>query len=160
VPPVCKLCRHPDLETANAELLRGESFRNIAKRFGTSAAAAFRHKREHLPGAIVRAKAEREETHGDELAEQLSAIRKAAWDAKAAAEKDGDTRTVLAALKVLLEHADLATRVAERRSVSIPLTEHPEYLQLKKILGIALRPLEGETCTCVTRVVKALQELA
>jgi hypothetical protein len=105
--------------------------RTIETQYGPSRSAIRRH-RPHITETLILAKAIGDEAHGDELGEQLSEIRRFAWQARAAAERDRDWRACLAALKVLLDHADLALRVAEKRIPS--LTDSPEWLALSERL--------------------------
>lgn len=44
MPRTCLACSSPEREAIDKALATGESFRNIAKRFGTSSSAVFRHK--------------------------------------------------------------------------------------------------------------------
>jgi hypothetical protein len=48
VPRFCSICSHPKLAEI-AALLRREAYRSVAKRFGASAPAVYRHQKEHLP---------------------------------------------------------------------------------------------------------------
>jgi len=48
MPRACSICTHPDREAIDTALTRGDAFRNIAPRFGTSVTALHRHKHEHL----------------------------------------------------------------------------------------------------------------
>jgi hypothetical protein len=59
MPRTCTICKHPDREPIERALLAGESYRNIAARFGTSASALVRHRADHLPASLVRAQAPR-----------------------------------------------------------------------------------------------------
>jgi hypothetical protein len=52
MPRTCTLCCHAEREDAERALLAGESYRNIAARFGCSTSALVRH-REHLKSSLV-----------------------------------------------------------------------------------------------------------
>ena len=54
----------------------GETFRNIARRFGTSRAALFRHKRTDLPATLVKATEIAEVAEADTLLERLKSLNK------------------------------------------------------------------------------------
>ncbi len=69
----CTICRHPDREPIERALLTGESLRNIAQRTGTSAAALFRHKRNHLPGTLAQAHLAGEVDRADSLLDDVGA---------------------------------------------------------------------------------------
>lgn len=54
---VCTICRSQQRPEIDAALVAGDSLRGVAKRFGVSAAAVFRHKRDHLASRIAKAQA-------------------------------------------------------------------------------------------------------
>ena len=54
--------------------MTGEPFRNIAKRYGTSPTALFRHKQTDIPATLVKAKQAEEEVRAETLFERLRAI--------------------------------------------------------------------------------------
>jgi hypothetical protein len=54
MPPVCRVCIHPEHTEIDQQLVSGTSLRNIAKQFGTSATGLHRH-RKHLPSRLVKA---------------------------------------------------------------------------------------------------------
>lgn len=54
MPRACSVCNHPKKREIDAALVSGDSYRNVAKRFGISATAAFRHQ-EHIGKALVKA---------------------------------------------------------------------------------------------------------
>lgn len=56
----CSICTHREAEQINAALVENESLRNIAKRFGISAAAVFRHKAEHISETMAKAQGAKE----------------------------------------------------------------------------------------------------
>jgi len=49
MPRFCTICSHPKLAEIDAALLRREAYRSVAKRFGASESAVYRHLKEHLP---------------------------------------------------------------------------------------------------------------
>jgi hypothetical protein len=48
MPRPCSICTHPQHQVIDQALTAGETFRNMAPRFGTSVTALHRHKHEHL----------------------------------------------------------------------------------------------------------------
>ncbi len=50
----CTICGHAQREEIDRALVRGESLRVLAKCYGTSHAALFRHKRDHIPAELAR----------------------------------------------------------------------------------------------------------
>lgn len=74
MPQVCTICRHARRDEIDRALLDGDSFRNIAQRFGTSATALFRRKRRDLPAALVKAKGASEAFRAETLLDRLKAL--------------------------------------------------------------------------------------
>jgi hypothetical protein len=146
MPRPCSVCRRTDRGSIEAALLGGESLRNIAERFGTSPPTLLRH-REHVSTSLACAKARREEDLGDELATELGEIRRAAWAAKDLAEKTGDVRAVLGALKLLLEHAEVAARAAETSAGELAFLKTPTWRQIKEdVCRVVLEEVGPEGC--------------
>lgn len=113
MPRVCGVCRHPTRDEIDAALLEGrESFRNLAKRIGTSPAAVFRHRAAHLPAKLVKAEEAREAASADTLAAKLVAIEGEARRLGQKAEEAGDTRTALMAVRELVRLIELAARIS------------------------------------------------
>ncbi len=56
MPKPCSICHHPERKAIEKALLDTEAgHRKVAKRFGVSASALFRHRQNHLPKLIARA---------------------------------------------------------------------------------------------------------
>ena len=49
VPRRCTVCDHPEGHGIDEVLVTGTPYRSVAKRFGLSESAVYRHKGEHLP---------------------------------------------------------------------------------------------------------------
>lgn len=71
MPRTCTLCNHARRDELDRALLGGASFRHIAAQFGTSTSALQRHKAEHLPKALVKAKAAGEVFRAESLLDYL-----------------------------------------------------------------------------------------
>src|SRR5262245_18122266 len=56
MPQTCTICRHPERQPIEEALLSGASFRNIAKHYGTSPSALFRHRNGCVAGDLAPAK--------------------------------------------------------------------------------------------------------
>ncbi len=98
----CTICTHPDLETIDNELLAGTSYRDLAKRFGVGVSSVFRHRRYHLTALIAKALEAREVrdlNHGDDMLSQLEFLNTKTLRILADAEKAGDRRGALAAIR-------------------------------------------------------------
>ena len=119
MPQVCGVCRLPNRHQAEEALLAGEPLRNVAKRFGTSSTALYRHKEAHLPAKLIKAAESREIDSAESLTAKLQAIETEARRLGQKAEKAGDTRTALVAIRELVRLIELAARIqAARQQVS------------------------------------------
>lgn len=74
MPPTCTICRHEKREEIDQALLEGTPFRNIAKRYGTSTTALFRHRKTDIPTALMKAKEVKEVRNADTLLERLKSL--------------------------------------------------------------------------------------
>ena len=95
----CTVCIHPAREEIDKALLDGGPYRRIAGRFGASPSAVYRHKKDHLPKALIKAAEVREVQHGDDLLDQLRGLQERAVRILGQAEAAGDLRTALAAVR-------------------------------------------------------------
>jgi hypothetical protein len=50
------VCDHPERHSIDEALVSGTPYRSVAKRFGLSESAVYRHKAEHLPAHLLKAK--------------------------------------------------------------------------------------------------------
>jgi hypothetical protein len=64
----CRICSHPQLRAINERLINGESMRNISEDFGMAESSVFRHKRDHLPKALMKAMDKLKEKENTDLA--------------------------------------------------------------------------------------------
>lgn len=98
MPPTCTVCRSVQRQEIEEALLAGEPLRNIAKRTGTSPATLLRH-RPHIAAAVVR---RAEESDRDRAADLLAKARDLEREARRLglkAERDGDVRAALLAVR-------------------------------------------------------------
>jgi hypothetical protein len=98
MPRTCRACKSSQRQEIDAAIVAGTSFRNIAKRFGTTAGAVFRHKT-HAAQAIVKASERREEQIGDNMLDQMRRAQRKAWALLDKAEAEGDVRGAIVALR-------------------------------------------------------------
>jgi hypothetical protein len=107
----CTVCSHPRVSEINQALLGNEAYRIIAKRFGASASAMYRHQQEHLPRALVRAKDVAEVLSADNLLARVGELEGDARRIAAAAEASGDLRVALAGIRELVRITELLARL-------------------------------------------------
>ena len=91
MPQTCSVCRHPEQNKIDQALLTGEAYRGIAKRFAASPAAVFRHGKEHVPKALVKAREAETEVQAETLFQRLRAL-------------NGETQAILRAARESQNH--------------------------------------------------------
>jgi hypothetical protein len=97
MPRRCTLCEHPERHSIDETLVTGAPYRSVAKRFRLSESAVYRHKTEHLPAYLLKAREIEEAARADNLLAQVRHLQTHALDILERAEKAGDSRTALAA---------------------------------------------------------------
>jgi hypothetical protein len=136
------VCDHSERHNIDGALVSGAPYRSVAKRFELSESAVYRHKTEHLPAHLLKAREVEEMAHADDLLEQVRHLQAHALDILARAEKAGDLRTALAAISQARGNLELLGRLAgelDERPV-VNLTVSPEWLELRAVIVGALEP--------------------
>jgi hypothetical protein len=142
MPRRCTVCDHPERHGIDEALVSGGSYRSVAKRFRLSESAVYRHKAEHLPAHLLKARAVEEAARADDLLEQVRHLQAHALDILERAEKTGDLRAALAAISQARGNLELLGELAgeldERPVVNPNLS--PEWLELRAVIVGALEP--------------------
>lgn len=103
MPRPCSICEHPNHEEIDQELLGGGVYRDIARRYRVSKDATFRHKKDHLPIAMVEAKVLGQERYADDLVAQVLKLQQKAERILESAEAEGKPLVALTAVRELRE---------------------------------------------------------
>jgi transposase-like protein len=142
MPRRCTVCDHPQRHGIDKALVTGAPYRSVAKRFGLSDSAVYRHKTEHLPTHLLKAREAEEVAQADDLLEQVRNLQTHALDILDRAEKAGDLRTALAAISQARGNLELLGKLAgeldERPVVNLNIS--PEWLELRAMIIGALEP--------------------
>jgi hypothetical protein len=142
MPRRCTVCDHPEKHSIDATLVTGAPYRSVAKRFELSESAVYRHKTEHLPAHLLKAREVEEAARADDLLEQVRHLQGHALDILERAEKAGDLRTALAAITQARGNLELLGKLAgeldERPVVNLNIS--PEWLELRAVIVGALEP--------------------
>jgi transposase-like protein len=137
MPRRCTVCDHPERHSIDEALVSGAPYRSVAKRFGLSESAVFRHKSEHLPAHLLKAKEVEEVAQADDLLEQVRNLQAHALHILERAEKAGDLRTALAAISQARGNLELLGKLAgeldERPQVNLNIS--PQWLELRAVIG-------------------------
>ena len=101
MPRVCSVCTHPARAEIDLALIEEEALRDIARRFAISKDAAARHKDLHLAAAMVVAKESVDIAHAETLLDKVRVLEEHAREIGRRAEKAGDLRVALSAVREL-----------------------------------------------------------
>ena len=113
MPRSCSICAHTNREAIDLAIVEGTaSFRDIARQFSLSKDGVARHKAEHLPPVLVSAAAAKEVARGDTLLDKVRALEVQARGIAERAEKAGDLRMTLAAVRELARIVELQGKLA------------------------------------------------
>jgi hypothetical protein len=142
MPRRCTVCDHPQRHSIDETLVTGASYRSVAKRFELSESSVYRHKTEHLPVHLLKAREVREAARADDLLEQVRHLQTHALDILERAEEAGDLRTALAAISQARGNLELLGKLAgelDERPV-VNLNVSAEWLELRAMILGALEP--------------------
>jgi hypothetical protein len=142
MPRRCTVCDHPQRRSIDESLVTGAPYRSVAKQFRLSESAVYRHKSEHLPAHLLKAREVEEAARADDLLDQVRDLQAHALDILERAEKAGDLRTALAAISQARGNLELLGKLAgeldERPQVNLNVS--PEWLELRAVIVGALEP--------------------
>ena len=142
MPRTCTVCTHSERAQIEAALVAGTALRTIADQNGVSKTALIRHKAEHVPRALAKAHEAREKAQADDLLLQVRALQGSALRILVRAERDGDGRTALAAIREARGNLELLAKLLgeldERPQINILVA--PEWLAVRAAMLAALAP--------------------
>jgi hypothetical protein len=142
VPRRCTVCDHPERHSSDETLVDGALYRSVARRFGRSESSVYRHKTEHLPANLLKAKEVEEVAQADDLLEQVRHLQANVLDILEHAEKVGDSRTALAAISQARGNLEVLGKLAgelDERPV-VNLNVSPEWLERRTVIIGTLEP--------------------
>jgi hypothetical protein len=142
MPRRCTVCDHPERHSIDEALVTGAPYRSVAKRFELSESAVYRHKADHLPAHLLKAREVEQAASADDLLEQVRNLQAHALDILERAEKAGDLRTALAAISQARGNLELLGKLAgelDERPV-VNLNVSAEWLELRAVIVGALKP--------------------
>jgi hypothetical protein len=138
----CTVCEHPDAVAINEALvLERKSNRAITRQYGLSKDAVRRH-REHIPQLLVKAHEAEQMAEADKLLTDIRRRQARTLLMLQKAEKSGDLRTALAAVREARNNiallAELRGQLDRRPVVNLMLSA--EWLELRALIVGALEP--------------------
>jgi hypothetical protein len=142
MPRRCTVCDHLQRHSIDEALVSGAPYRSVAKQFELSESAVYRHKTEHLPAQLLKAREAEDVAQADDLLDQVRTLQNHALDILERAEKAGDLRTALGAISQARGNLELLGKLAgelDERPVTNVLIS-PEWLELRAVIVRALEP--------------------
>ena len=140
MPRVCTVCSHPDRPAVDQALINHKPYRDIAGRFSLGKNALLRHHDDHLPQTLAQAKAAEEAAQADDLLTELKSLRDRTYTLLEQAEKAGDIKAALAAIREVRATLELLGEMAGKldRKPTVNLLLAPEWLAVRAALLTAL----------------------
>ena len=142
MPRKCSICTHDDRDAMDAALVRGEANRRIASRFGVCEAAVRRHKADHIPNTLLKAEEAEDIARADDLLSQLRALQGRALGILEKAERGGDYRAALSAIREARGCLELLAKLAGelQSGTDLRVVVAPDWIHLRGQVLESLRP--------------------
>jgi len=142
MPRTCTICRHLQRAEIDRALIEHRPYRAIARQFSASKDALIRHHDNHLPAALVKAKAAMEVADANKILEQVQDLRNRALTILNTAEGAGDLRAALGAIRETRGCLELLGKLAGelQDAPTINLFISAEWLSVQAVILSALEP--------------------
>jgi len=154
MPRRCTICTHPDREAIDAALVAGGPLRDIAGQFRISKSALARHKGSHIPACLAKAQDAHEIAQADSLLAQVRDLQAKALRILARAERAGELRTALAAIREARGNIELLGKLAGEllQEGTVTIVTHPDWLRLRVLILATLEPFPAVRALLVQRL--------
>jgi hypothetical protein len=152
----CHVCRGPHEHDVNLALLSGEPVRSIGQRYGYSKSSLLRHFHRCIPQSLVMARQSKKIGEAEFVTAELCKMVRNTKHIMALAEKAGDTRTSLMAIRELRGLYEVLSRpVAQSNpAAQVNILVAPELLALREEILKAIEPFP-EARAAVSRALTA-----
>lgn len=107
----CTICDDPRRAEIDAALVSERGYRAVAKRFGLSESATYRHRAEHLPESLMMAREAGEIARADSLLGDLRSLHERTVRILCEAENAGDLRVALQAVREARGNMELMAKL-------------------------------------------------
>jgi transposase-like protein len=145
MPRRCTVCDHTERHGIDEALVSGAPYRGIAKRFGLSESAVYRHKSEHLPAHLLKASEVEEAAQADDLLSQVRDLQSRTLAILEEAHDSGEHRTALLAIGQARANLEFQARllqfIKEGPTINVQLSS--EWMELRAVIISALEPYEA-----------------
>ena len=112
MPRRCTVCDHETRTSIETALISGAPLRDIAGRYGVSKSALERHKADHLPAGLAKAREAEEAARADDLLSHVRGLQGRTLAILESAEVSGEHRTALAAIAEARRNLELLGKLA------------------------------------------------
>jgi len=142
MPRTCTVCAHPERAAIDQALLNNSVIRDIAGQHRLAKSAVARHKDDHLPAALAKAKEAQTVADADDLLRQAGALRTKAMSLLLKAETAGDFRTALAGVREARGCLELLAKLLGelRDEATINITITAAWVEVRAAVMAALVP--------------------
>lgn len=140
MPRTCTVCAHLQRSEIDRALTESTPNRRIAAQYGVSEQSVRRHRADHLPGHVARAKEAERVADADDLLGHLRALRLRTMNLLDRAEAAGDYRTALQGIREARSCVALLLEVEgelDRRNV-VNILVAPEWVSIRAVIVTAL----------------------
>jgi hypothetical protein len=156
MPRRCTVCDHETRTSIETALISGAPLRDIAGRYGVSKSALERHKADHLPAGLAKAREAEEAARADDLLSEVRGLQARTLAILESAEASGEHRTALAAIAEARRNLELLGKLAgeldERPVVNVLVSA--EWITIRTVLLEALSPYPQASAAVAERLVE------
>lgn len=140
MPPPCTVCSSPSRPDIDRALVAGAVLRSVAQQHGLTVWSVKRHRDAHLPAALCQAQEAAELAEADSLLRQVKGLQAKTLQTLLDAEKKGDHRTVLMAVREARGNLELLAKLLGelQQEGTINLVVAPEWVRLRGVIVLAL----------------------
>ncbi len=142
MPRVCTICTHKSRAKIDKALVERQAFRAIARQHKVSKDALLRHHDDHLPAALVKARAATEAAQADALLAQVVDLRDKALDVLDTAQESEDLRAAIGAIREARGCVELLAKLAGqlKDAPTVNILVSSEWQGLQAVILQALEP--------------------
>lgn len=136
----CTICSHEKRMEIDSAFVAGASYRSIAKQFGCSEAAMYRHTSEHIAREVKQLQSAQKELRGLDVVKQLKTINGITLTILKEARNTKDNDTALKAVDRVTKQLELQAKLLGDIDRPAAVYLSPEWLDIRKALVQALLP--------------------
>lgn len=145
MPRACTVCQHPKVAEINAQLaIEANSNQRIANQYRLKEGAVRRHRLNHLPKEVIKARQVQEGLNADAIWKQLQVINTTTLNILKSARDKGDHDLALRAIARAEKQAELIMKLLgeldESPQVNLTIVNSQQWIDMRTVLLAALQP--------------------